>query len=257
MSEQSVTPRSVDPNAWAQWEDAYLHLRRVFVYFLQNLFRTAPAGSGLRWTPNLETTEIIISSEKPTLDAIEKRPHITCILGSARWAGTSLDQMQSLNFGQGSRVHTDLIPMTMAYHCQSSEGVVSTRLAWLSSLYTGALRRIIHKAGKIHHVDPRHEIGPESPPTAFTGQTSKPELVSVVVTIPFFWQPQWRITEPAALWRRVRVELSVLENRSFYRIERRPPKPPRVNGRVVVTVPIDEQPEKAFTQTVLESALDE
>jgi len=143
----------------------------------------------------------------------------------------------------------------MAYHCQAADGITARRIAWISSWMTIALRRMIHKAGGIHHIDPRQEIGPESPPTAFTGPTAKTELVSVVVTVPFYWQFQWRITEPAALWRRLRVELSVLEHPplSRFSIEQLYTSDGKPVGREVTK----NEPTEALRQVVLESSLDE
>jgi hypothetical protein len=235
--------------------DPALHMRRTFVYFLQNLFRTAPEGTGLRWNPEPETSEIVISAEKPQLSAIEKRPHITCILGASRWAGIGLDQMKNVRSSDGMRTHTDLVPSIMAYHCQAAEGVVATRIAWLSSWMTAVFRRIIHRAGNIHHVDPKHEISAETPPTAFSGPTAKSDCVSVVVTVPFYWQPQWRITEPAELWRRVIVELSVLKTLPVDGMVWEDVKD--AHGNVIGKKKVPVTPEVAFKQIVWDSSLEE
>lgn len=213
MSRPSVTNKSNSALQDIMTWDPALHLQRVFVYFLQNLFRDAPEGSGLRWNRNPETTEIIISAEKPKLSAIEKRPHITCILGAGQWAGSSLDQLLSTRMGGvGDHTHIDLVSLNMSYHCQAADGITARRIAWICSWMTTSMRLMLHRAGNIHHIDPRHSIGGESPPTAYSGPSSDVDIVSVVVTVPFHWLFQWRITDPTELWRRLRVELSVLEH---------------------------------------------
>lgn len=232
--------------------DPFTHLTRVFVYFLQNLFRDFPAGYGMRWSPNEEMTELVISAEKPRLDAIGRSPHITCVLGAARWANVSLDQFLTHRASDGRRTHMDLLPCTMAYHCQAKEGLVARRIAWNASKYTNVFRRLIMRGGGLHHVAPNHEIGAESGPSVYTGPTSEEEIVSVVVTVPFYWQDGWRITKPAHLWRKLRMTFEVEKSRFIYSAGRTNLiRRPTVKGVPVISAPIEQ--EIAFTQVVLES----
>lgn len=252
MSNPSATSRPFTPVEDPGLDnDPMLHVTRTFVYFLQNLFREFPEGYGMRWRPEEENTEIIISDEKPTLEAIEKTPHITCVLGAAQWANTSLDQFLSSRMSDGQRTHTDLIPATMAYHCQAKLGTAARRVAWNASKYTNVFRRLIMRGGGLHHVAPGHQISAETPPSAFTGPTSETELVSVVVTVPFYWQDGWTITRPAHVWRRVRIDLNVMEGLPLYSAGRSAQvRRPRINGIPVTSTPLDR--EVAFTQTVFE-----
>lgn len=229
------------------------HVTRVFVYFLQNLFRDFPEGYGMKWRPEEENTELLITAEKPRLEAIEKTPHITCVLGSSQYANTSLDQLQAVRASDGRRSHTDLIPATMAYHCQAKEGLVARRIAWNAAKYTNVFRRIIMREGGFHHVSPGISISAETGPTAYTGPVSETDLVSVVVTVPFYWQDGWLITRPASLFRRLKLTLSVRETEAMYSAGRSA----KVNGVRVkgvpvsaVSAPIDRQ--VAITQVVLE-----
>ena len=43
-----------DPTDPSFASDPMLHLTRVFVYFLQNLFRDFPEGCGMHWRPEQE-----------------------------------------------------------------------------------------------------------------------------------------------------------------------------------------------------------
>jgi hypothetical protein len=236
--------------------DPMTQLTRIFVYFLQNLFREFPEGYGMKWSPNEETSEVIITNEKPRLAAIEKLPHITCVLGSMQWANTSLDQFQGSRMSDGRRSHTDLVPSTMAYHCQAKHGLVARRIAWNASKYTNVFVRLIQRGGGLHHIARNHTIGPETAPTAFTGPTTETELVSVVVTVPFYWQDGWRITGPANLFRGFRVELDVKKGLPLYSAGRSSHiNPPRVGGVPVTSVPLER--ETAFKQVVLESNYEE
>lgn len=251
---KSVTSRPFSPidNPGLD-NDPVVHLTRVFVYFLQNLFRDFPEGCGMTWRPREENTEVIITAEKPRCDSIEKLPHITCVLGSSRWSGLGLDQLQGLRYSDGTRQHTDLMPATMTYHCQAKEGMVARRLAWNASLYTGVLRRLIMRAGGIFQVGTNHDISAETPPTAFTGPKSSDELVAVTVTVPFYWQPQWRIRKASEVWRNMKMSFHINEASPMYSAARANAlRPPMVNGVPVNTRPLD-PPSESFVQEVRES----
>ena len=251
---KSVTSRPFSPidNPGLD-NDPVLHLNRVFVYFLQNLFRDFPEGCGMTWRPKEENTELIITSEKPRCDSIEKLPHITCVLGSSRWSGVGLDQMQFLQFSNGERTHTDLMPASMTYHCQAKEGLVARRIAWNASLYTAALRRLIMRVGGIFQVGSNHDISAESPIAAFTGPKTSDELVAVTVTVPFYWQPQWRIRKASEVWRNMKMAFHVNGVSPMYSAARTNAlRPPMVNGVPVNTRPLD-PPVESFVQEVRES----
>ena len=258
----SATVRAFDPLKNPGLDnDPMTHLTRLFVYFLQNLFRDLPEGLGFKWRPTEESTEIVITGEKPRADSVEKRPHITCVLGAGRWSGIGLDQLQTLRMTDGQRQHTDLMPMTMAYHCQSKEGLVSRRLAFFASHNTNILRRVIMRQGGLHHVGVQHELSAESPLTAFTGPVTELDLVSVVVTVPFYWQPQWRIRDQRlSLFKRIGIDLNVLQSGRQIYSAGRAIRPPKVKGVPVTTVPIDKftgEPPAIVQKVVVDEAIEE
>ncbi|NNL48210.1 MAG: hypothetical protein HKO76_07575 [Acidimicrobiia bacterium] len=251
---KSVTSRPFSPIGDPGLDnDPTLHLTRVFVYFLQNLFRDFPEGCGMTWRPEEENTELIISAEKPRSDAIEKLPHITCVLGASRWTGVGIDQMQFVQSSDGQRTHTDLMPATITYHCQAKEGIVARRIAWNASLYTNVLRRFIMRVGGIFQVGTNHDISAESSASMFTGPKSSDELVAVTVQVPFYWQPQWRIRRASELWRNMKLTFHINQATRMYSAGRANAlKPPRVKGVPVNTQPLD-PPSESFVQEVRES----
>jgi len=219
-----------------------LQLTRIFVYFLQQLYREAPSGLGIRWRPNEETTDLIITAENPTLDAVEKKPHITCVLGGSKWAGIGLDQLQHLSIiaDAGQRTHTDLVSSTMSYHCMARNGLHARRLAWYCSYFTNVYRRVIMKSGGLHHIGVDHQISPESAPSAFTGPSADKQVIAVVTTVPFYWQPQWRIRDPSEVFRQVRFELNVRPPTAIYSANRTAMlRGARVAGRPVTSTPLE------------------
>ena len=124
--------------------DPYLYLTKAFVYFLQSFFGHDDfIGSGMHWTDNEETTELIITAEKPRVESLEKVPHIVVALGQSNFAQLGMDQLQSLNMSTGARTHSDLVPVTIAYHCQAKEGLHARRLAWYSCTGTMMFKRLV------------------------------------------------------------------------------------------------------------------
>jgi hypothetical protein len=234
-------------------EDPMLQLTRIFVYFLQNLFRECPEGQGMKWRPEEENSEIIISDQKPILDAVAKKPHIICVLGGGQWGRLGLDQMQRQNMDTGERTHTDLMSMSVTYDCMSKEGLHARRIAWFASYFTNVYRRVIIKGGRLHDVGTNQGISPESPPTNYTGPAVTEKLVSVSVTVPFYWQPQWIIRKPAEVFRQFSIELGVLPPEASYSAGRAAKlRHARIGGRRVYPSPLQRQ-EPELTQTVRDS----
>lgn len=263
MSRPSVSVKDFTPIGKTSEEagldnDPMYYLTRLFVYFLQNLYRNFPEGCGMRWKPSVEDTEIVITAEKPRLDAIEKRPHIICVLGGAQIAGLGLDQMQFIRMSDGQRTHTDLIPMSVNYHCQAKEGLHARRIAWNSSFYTNVLRRILMRTGGLFHVGVNHSLSAEGPLTQFTGPSAETELIEAVVSVPFYWQPQWRIKRASEVWRKLELAMNVNEAAPIYSAGRLTKlRPPMVKGVPVATTPMPSPPETAFTQRVVVSSSEE
>lgn len=234
-------------------DDPMLQLTRVFVYFLQNLFRDAPEGMGMKWRPDEETTEILITDQKPRLDAVEKKPHITCVFGEGKWGVLGIDQMMTRNDNRAERKHSDLVSSTISYHCQAREGLHARRIAWNASYFTNVFRRVLIKGGGLHQVGMNHSITPESGPTVYTGPLAEEKIVSVVVTIPFYWQPQWLIRDPAVLLRQWSMTLSVSRPEKRYSAgESVRIKSASIYGRPLIPVPT-KPADPSFHQVVKDS----
>lgn len=228
----SATVHKFTPLEPSLAEDPFTQLQRIFVYFLQSLFEHDEfRTTGMWWNKKEDVTEMIISSEKPRLEALEKTPHITAVVGSSRWGNLGFDQMQERKMAREERKHTDLVSSTISFHCQGKEGNHCRRIAWYASLYTIMFRRMIMRQGHLHQVGPGQEISAESGPTAYLGKLTNEELVSVVVTVPFYWQPQWFIREPRELLQQIE---------STVRVRMHKVRPFTVKGRPAHTIPMDQ-----------------
>ena len=226
------------------------------MYFLQNLYRSAPEGMGAKWDPDEDATELVISDQKPVLTAVEKKPHIICVLGDCQWAGLSLDQLQAEKIMRHpSRTHTDLVSMTVAYHCQAREGLHARRLAWWSSYFTNVYRRLIMKEGHIHQVATNHRISAESSPQAYTGATPHSEIVTSIVTVPFYWQPQWRIKDiSAVVFRQVKFTMHVSKPEPIFSAGNAGRlRGARIHGKELYPLPLAPKP-STFEQVVVDTA---
>lgn len=233
------TIKAFSPTDKTEAHDPVYWLTMVFTYFLQNLFRDQfPSGSGMKWSPDEENSEIIITAEKPAITAIEKTPHIVCTVGSKRWSGIGLDQLQGMRISNAQRTHTDLIPGTITYHCQAREGLTAQRIAWNASLFTNIYRRVIIREGGFVNVGVQHEISPESAASAYTGQLVGDEIVSVQVMVPYYWQYQWKIVEPAYLFEKMRISLEAVASGIYSAGRSNLVRPPRIYGNEVNTVPL-------------------
>jgi hypothetical protein len=250
----SATVNKFEPLTPSLAEDPFTQLQRIFVYFLQSLYEHDEfRGTGMWWNRDEDVTEMIISAEKPRLEALQKTPHVTTIIGASQWGNLGHDQLQRRAMAREERTHTDLVSSTITLHCQGKEGTHCRRIAWYSSHYITIFRRMIMRQGGLHQVGTNHQISAESGPTAFLGKLTTEELVSVVVTVPFYWQPQWFIQEPRALLERIETTLQVRR----YKL-----RPFAVKGRPAYSIPIDEfgsfdeaaeaaNPSPAFEQVVL------
>lgn len=192
------------------------------------------------WSKSDEESELVITGQKPRLESINDRPHIVVIPGPYAWANIGLDQLQRKSMATGERTHTDLISQSVAYHCQASEGNFASQLAWYSTYYTIMFRRILMRQGKLHHVGPNVQISAETSPTAYTGPLATEEIISVVGQVPVYWQPQWKVRDPAPVLKKFELKLGVKQPRTLLSFGGKP---------VYRTIPIEEYEETPVSLT--------
>ena len=240
----SQTIKHFNPTEVSLTESPNVWLQKVFVYFLSSFFSHEEfRGTGMHWSRNEDSSELIITGQKPRVEALNKRPHIVVIPGPFSWGNLSFDQLQARNSITGTKTHTDLVSQTIGYHCQAKEGNLASSLAWFASFYTIVFRNMIQRQGQLHYVKPSPTTTSESGPTAFTGPLVTEELVSVVVNFPIFWQPKWKITPPAPIARQIGFTLGM----------RQPTVPTNFGGKAIYrSIPIEDYAERpvSLNQTV-------
>ena len=184
-AERSAVPGNPEPQGLG--EDPFVYYTKVYLMFLQGLFKQFPSGS-YKWSDDTKSTEIVITDQAPMpLESVEYRPAIVTVRGPAQFGNISLDQLRSLDSRTGTRVHTDLIPCTMTLNCMSKTGLEAQRIAWVVMRHIRTFKRLLQRH-HIHKIGDLVSIGPETPPGILVTPEADNELVNVVVSSPFFFQ---------------------------------------------------------------------
>jgi hypothetical protein len=179
-------PPSVHEPSWE--EDPLNYLVRIFIAFLQTIFEEAPVGK-FHWRPEPEESEIIITEENPVfVDAVERKPVLSIILGPMKFNGSSLDDLVSLDLRNAREVHTDLIPGNISVNCISRVPQESRYLAWTCARHIWILRKLFIRETHIHEIGRTHQIGSVSPAGALVTGDTEGEWHSTAVQIPYFLQ---------------------------------------------------------------------
>jgi hypothetical protein len=196
MSTEATTPGLVEPQG--RGEEPLYHFTRIYLLFLQGLFRQFPEGS-YRWSDDERLSEIAVTDQVPIpKDRIEQRPHIVTMRGPAQFARLTLDQMQGINQHTGMKRRTDLVSCTMTLCCISKLGPESQRIAWIVMTHIRRFKELLQRAG-MHQVGEDVSIGPESPPGSMVEGEPDSEFVMVPVHSPFFFQWTEEVTPADAL----------------------------------------------------------
>lgn len=192
-SDRSSVPSIPDPQGIG--EDPYLYFTKVYLTYLQGLFRQQPSGSW-RWSEDQSTSEIQITDQAPIpTDQIEERPAIVTMRGPSQFAGMTMDQLLSVDRRTGTRTHTDLITCTMTLNCIAKNGIEAQRLGWFVQRHIGIAngKRLLQQYG-IFKIFDNIGCSGETPPGSLVAPEPSPELVMVVVSSPFAFQWTERVT---------------------------------------------------------------
>lgn len=185
MSSELITPGLPEPQG--RGEDPLYNITRIYLLFLQGLFKQFPEGS-YRWSDDEKLSEITITDQVPVpKDRIEQRPAIVTMRGPAQFANLTLDQMRTVDVRTGMKERTDLLSATMTMSVLSRSGVEAGRIAWIIARHIRTFKTLIQRAG-LHKIGDTLTIGPETPPGSMVQGEVDPEMVMVTVQSPFFVQ---------------------------------------------------------------------
>lgn len=174
-------------------EEPLYHFTRIYVLFLQGLFKQFAEGS-YKWSDDDHLTEIVLTDQCPIpRDRIEQRPAIVAMRGPAQFANMTLDQMRTVDSRTGAKERTDLVSCTMSLNCIAKMGVEAQRIGWIVMRHLRDFRVMLQRAG-FHQLGDNLSMGPESPPGTIISGEGDTEAVMVTVYSPFFFQWTEKVT---------------------------------------------------------------
>jgi hypothetical protein len=184
MAAESIVPGLPEPQGIG--EEPLKFFTRVYLLFLQGLFKQFPEGS-YRWSEDPNFSEIAITDQVPIpRDHIEKRPAILAMRGPTQFANLALDQVSGIDPHTGLKERRDLVACTMSLSCISRVGLEAQRIAWIIMSLVREFKTLIQRCG-IHKVGDDVSMGPETPPGQLVTPEADPETVMVTVQSPFFF----------------------------------------------------------------------
>jgi len=196
MPNDQVQSGLVEPQG--RGEEPLYYFTRIYLLFLQGLFRQFPEGS-YRWSDDEKLSEICITDQVPIpRERIEQRPAIVAMRGPAQFGNTSLDQMRTVDSHTGMKERTDLVACTMSLNCIARMGPEAQRIAWIVMSRIRGMKELIQRAG-MHKVGDDLSMTPETPPGAMMQEEGDTEFVMVTVHSPFFFQWTERVTPADAI----------------------------------------------------------
>ena len=237
MSNEQVMSGLVEPQG--RGEEPLYHFTRIYLLFLQGLFKQFPEGS-YRWSDDEKLSEICITDQVPIpRDRIEQRPAIVAMRGPAQFGNIALDQMRTVDKYTGMKERTDLVACTMSLNCIAKMGPEAQRIGWIVMSRIRGMKELLQRAG-MHKVGDDVSVGPESLPGTMVQGEADTEFVMVTVHSPFFFQWTERVTPADALKLReieVHMQTASLPAASTSTKSMQDPavqlSPPSIRGRVL------------------------
>jgi hypothetical protein len=188
MSISEFTPPTL-PDPPLLGDEPLDYFTRVYLIFLQGLFKQMPEGSW-KWSEDEKLTEIVITDQAPyPRDRLEQRPAIVTMRGPAQFANLSLDNMRNIDWVTGSKERTDLVACTMSIVCLAKLDTEAQKIGWLVMRHLRTFKVMLQKYGRFFKIGDEVSIGPASPPTGavVTGEADS-EVMMLTVQSPFFFQ---------------------------------------------------------------------
>lgn len=161
-----------------------MHIRVLFVRFIQGLFSYAPEGN-YRWTSDDETTEIYVTDEEviqPTV--VERVPTVSLTRGPIQFYNLGLDDLEEYDFALDRKIKGVLIPGTMTVNCCSRVALESEFIAMVISDHLWTLRDLLMKQG-FFEVGRGIQIGSPSKAGSIIGGDRGDEFFCTPVSVPY------------------------------------------------------------------------
>ena len=161
-----------------------LHVRVLFVGFVQGLFAEAPPGC-FHWTEDVGSSEIYVTDDTPIkLEKAGDRPSISFTRGPVRFHSFGLDDMQDYDWSTAKKTKSVLVPGTMSINCCSRIDIESEQIAWVVAEMIWLLRENLLRAG-FFEIGREPQIGAPSPAGSIVQGDGADEMFCTSVSVPF------------------------------------------------------------------------
>lgn len=161
-----------------------MHVRWLFVRFAQGLFYYSPPGN-YHWSPDLETTEIVITDENPiNIDVVGKRPAMTFTRGPVQFYSLGMDDRLGYRADIDRKTKSVLIPGTMSVNVCSRNDLESEHLAFVFAETLWLLREDLMREG-FFEIGRQPQISAPSPAGAIVVGDMADEWFCTTVSCPF------------------------------------------------------------------------
>jgi len=124
-----------------------MHVRVLFVRFIQGLFAAAPQGS-YRWQADEANTEIFVSDES-TLSpvVVERIPAVAITRGPVSFYNLGLDDLEEYDFRLDKKTKGVLLPGTITINSCARVDIESEQIAFVIADHLWLLRHLLMRAG--------------------------------------------------------------------------------------------------------------
>jgi hypothetical protein len=161
-----------------------LHVRVLFIRFVQGLFSSAPSGC-YRWSDDDETTELYISGEEEISPVVvEKVPAISFVRGPVSFYSLGIDDMDGYDFALDKKTKDVLIPGTMTINAASRASLESEQIAWVVADHIWLLRDLLMKLG-FFEIGRGIQVGAPSKAGSIISGDRGTEFFATSVSVPF------------------------------------------------------------------------
>jgi len=158
------------------------HGKRIFMYFLQELFRD-PNPTGFRYMDDDKETGIIIKGAfAKDQETYNTKPIIAVDRGGAQIQSRTLGSIEFVDYKTGGYTRTELIPFSLIARVLSENEYTAEQIAYFVASTTFLLRHVLIRQG-FYHVGNQMVINPPMQPVGVV-PADQAGLVMIQITMP-------------------------------------------------------------------------
>lgn len=177
--------------------DPTYHAVRTMVGFCQGIFKALP-NAKYKWSPDAETTQIIITGAYPLkAETVSRRPAVVVGHSQSQIMNTTLGSFEGYRHETGNNLYRDVIATTIVFNCVATTGHEAASLAWFIASNLRALRPLIQRLGPFTQIGQDVSIGIESPPGALLQDSTDTTAIAVPVMAQTYIPHRWEVLNPA------------------------------------------------------------